>query len=171
MQIPSSIVPTQDITNTKFVAIAMVLGLRLQKPGIYVTFDKEHPREWVRCPNCGEKLHATGGQGHFLFETNLSNSVRNYLQIFDAGTADVDLNEYLETLDIPPAKLEELEKKIAEGLITYGRQFLDQYQVMVRYVKDEVNQFVVTEGEPVYSKSGQIVGKQDFTITQLPRSK
>jgi hypothetical protein len=156
MQNPSSIVPTQDITNTKFAAIAIVLGLKLQKPGIYVTLDKEHPQ-------------SSGGQAHFLFETNLQNSVRSYLEIFNAGTADAELEDYLSKLDMPPAQLAALELKIAQALIVYGRKFLDQHQIVVRYVKDEVHRFVVTGGEPVLDAKGQVAGQQNFSITQLKK--
>ena len=158
MQNPSSIVPTQDITNTKFASIAMVLGLKLQKPGIYVTLDKDHPQ-------------SSGGQAHFLFETNLNNAVHRYLQIFNAGTADADLEKYLSTLGLPAAQLAALELKIAEALIVYGRKFLDQHQVVVRYVKDEVKRFVITGGDPVTNDHGEVIGQQGFTITQIKRSK
>lgn len=149
----SSLIPTQDVVNTKFVAVAMVLGLKLQKPGIYVTLDKENPA-------------STGGVGHFLFETNLQNSVGRYLEIFEARTADADLETYLATLKLKPEQLAELEKKIAEALIVYGSKFLDQYQIVVKYVKEEVKRFVRTGGEPVYSNTGKLAGLQNFKLTQ-----
>jgi hypothetical protein len=153
-----TILPTQDVVNTKFVAVAMVLGLKLQKPGIYITIDEKNPA-------------STGGVGHFLFETNLQNSVANYLKIFEAGTADADLETYLATLNLNPAQLAALEKKIAEALIVYGRKFLDQYQIVVRYVKDEVKRFTITDGDPVLNDRGQVVGRQGFTVTQEKKNK
>lgn len=150
----SNLIPTQDITNTKFVAVALVLGLKLQKPGVFVTITKEHPP-------------SSGGQAHFLFETNIGNAVARYLEVFETGTADADLWDYLDTLKLKPGVREALEKNIAEALIAYGRKFLDQYQIVVRYVKDEVNRFVVTQGEPVYGPKGEIVGAQDFEIRQI----
>jgi hypothetical protein len=154
---PSSRVPAGAIQNSKVAATFLTLGLKLQRPGIFVTLDKSHPA-------------SSGGVANFLFESNINNSVAQYLQTYEEGTADAALDAYLSNLPLSPTQRAELNKRFAAGLIVWGRRILDNYTVVVRAVKSEVNRFVVAGGEPVYSNTGALAGIQNFTITQLKKS-
>ena len=152
MQNPSSVVPLDAIKNTKQATTFLTLGLSLARPGIFITYDEDNRR-------------SSGGVAHFLFETNVENTVAKYAKIYQEGTADVILDEFLGSLrgQVPDPVLAELETKIAEALIVYGKKLLDNYNVVVRALKDDIAKFVVTKGEPVYS-GGKIVGLQNFTV-------
>lgn len=154
-QPPSSKIPTDGITNTKLAVVLYTLGVPLE--GVYITYDADHPG-------------SSGGVAHFIFESSESNPVQKYLAVYNESTADVELDDYLETLEVAghlTAELRaELEKKFSLALIVYGRKFLDGYTNAVRDLKDKIAKYVVTGGEPAYHE-GKMIGTQNFTVMKL----
>jgi hypothetical protein len=151
MQINQTI-PVDGISNTKQAATFCTLGLTLAQPGLYVVFDKDHPR-------------SSGGTAKFIFETNLANTVQRYVQIYEEGMADIDLDNFLDGLkaDLSAEKHADLEKHISEALLVYGKKILANYSTLVAFLKSDVNKFVMTGGDPVYSQ-GRVVGLQNFQM-------
>jgi hypothetical protein len=145
-------IPVDGISNTKQAATFCTLGLALAQPGMFVVFDKDHPR-------------STGGTAKFLFESNLANTVQRYVKIYEDGLADLDLDNFLEELkvDLSPEKHADLEKHITEALLVYGRKILANYSTLVAFLRSDVNKFVLTGGDPVYSE-GKVVGLQNFQM-------
>src|SRR5215471_8054383 len=97
-----------SITNTKAATVLCTLGLPLAKPGVYITYDREHP--W-----------SSGGVAHFLFESSQNNEVRRYLGIYEMGTADLALDQFIDNAKGKNRELDEfiteIEKLITEALI------------------------------------------------------
>ncbi len=147
-----------SITNTKTAAVLYTLGFQLSEPGVFITYDKDNPK-------------SSGGQAHFLFKSSLSHAVERSVKTYNAGTADAELEEYVASLrecaDIPNSVVDDLEKKIRDGLIVFGRKILDNYQVMVRDLKTKIAKHVVTGGTPVYGKDGQLAGIEGFSIRRV----
>ncbi len=152
----SSLIPLDGITNTKQAAVLATLGLNFARPGIYKTFDEDHPPK------------ATGGTAHFLFESSASNTVQKYIRIYEEEIADVTLDDFLESLkaELPAVKHAELERHIIEALLVYGKKILKNYETLVRFIKGDVAKFVVTGGDPVYAE-GRIAGIQNFSLRGL----
>ncbi len=150
-----NLVPTDAIQNSKIATTFLTLGLQLSKPGIFVLYDKAHPK-------------STGGVAHFIFESSLSNTVQKYRKIYEAGIADVTLDDFLDRLkdDLPADKHAALETHINEALVVYGKKLLDNYNVVIKTVKHETAHFAVVGGEPVYSR-GEIAGLQNFAIKSV----
>src|ERR1700756_5030862 len=114
------------VTNTKKATVLMTLGLPLAKPGVFILYDADHPK-------------STGGVAHFLFQSNLANVVRQCLKVYDAGTADGDLENFINSNKGKSPEVDafigRLEPAIRDALIAHGRKFLDNYQVIVRSLK------------------------------------
>jgi hypothetical protein len=144
------------ITNTKLATVLATMGLPLRKHGVYITYDKENPK-------------SSGGTAHFLFEDSIQNRVGKLSEIYNEGKADEDLDNYLEVLKatMPPAAFEELESKITDALIVYGRKFLDNYQIFVKSLKSDIAKYVVTGGTPVFDSLGNYAGIKDFTLRSV----
>ena len=132
--------------------------MRLAKPGVYITYDRQHPR-------------SSGGVAHFLFESSQNNEARKYLAIYETGVADVVLDDFLDGAKGKNPEIDrfisQLEKFLLEALIVYGRRFLDNYQVITKSLRDDISKFVVTGGTPVFDKAGKICAIENFKITQL----
>src|SRR5215469_9824414 len=143
------------VTNTKKATVLITLGLPLARPGVFILYDADHPK-------------STGGVAHFLFQSNLANVVRQYLRIYDAATADGDLENFVNSYKGKSAELDEfiakLEPAIRDALIAHGRKFLDNYQVIVRSLKTEIAEYVKTGGTPIYDNQGQYAGIQEFSL-------
>ncbi len=154
----SSLVPLDDITNTKKAATLVTLGLKLAPPplGIYKTFDEKHPPK------------KTGGLAHFVFESSVNNTVQKYLRIYDEGVSDVTLDNFLESLksELPAARHAELERHIVESLLVWGRKILQNYAFLVQFINGDVSKFVVTGGDPVYAE-GRLAAIQNFSLRVL----
>jgi hypothetical protein len=147
-----------SITNTKAACVLCTLGLRLAKPGVFITYDKQHPR-------------SSGGVAHFLFETSENNEARRYLAIYEAGVAETALDDFLEGAKGQSRELDQfiaqLEKLILEALIVYGRRFLDNYQVIAKSLRDDISKYVITGGTPVFDSAGKVQAIENFKVTQL----
>jgi len=143
------------VTNTKKATVLITLGLPLAKPGVFILYDADHPK-------------SSGGIAHFLFQSNLANVVRQYLRTYDAGTADGDLENFVNSYKGKSAELDnfiaKLEPAIRDALIVHGRKFLDNYQVIVRSLKTEIAEYVKTGGTPIYDNQGQYAGIQEFSL-------
>jgi hypothetical protein len=143
------------VTNVKKATVLMTLGLALSKPGVFILYDKDHPM-------------TSGGVAHFLFQSNLGNIVRQCLQVYDAGTADGDLENFINSAKGKSAELDafiaKLEPAIRDALIVHGRKFLDNYQVIVHSLKTEIASYVKTGGTPIYDQQGHFAGIQDFSL-------
>jgi len=140
------------ITNTKLATVLATMGMPLRKPGVYITYDKENPR-------------SSGGTAHFLFEA--SPRLSKLSSVYNDGKADSELDQYLDhtlRFKLSPEDLEELESKIRDALMVYGRKFLDNYQVIVKGLKDDIAKYVVIGGTPVFGPDGRFAGMQDFTV-------
>jgi hypothetical protein len=152
MQHPSLV---DSVTNTKKATVLATLGLHLAKPGIFIIYDFEHPK-------------STGGIAHFLFESNLANIVQQCLKVYDAGTADGDLENFINSYKGKSQVLDEfiakLEPAIREALIVHGRKFLDNYQCIVKSLKTDIAAYVKTGGTPVFDQHGKFAGIQDFSL-------
>lgn len=151
-------IPVEAVTNTKAATVLCTLGLPLARPGVWIIYDKEHPK-------------SSGGTAHFLFESSFNNKVQDYLRTYNAGIADIELDRFL---DHSKGKSKEqdhfiaqLERLFAEALIVYGRRFLDNYAAIVKSLREDISKFVKTGGTPVFSSEGRLIGFQDFTITAL----
>ena len=147
-----------SITNTKAATVLCTLGLRLAKPGVYITYDKQHPV-------------SSGGTAHFLFESSQDNEARKYLGIYDANIADVALDSFLDGAKGKTRELDQfiaqVEKLFLEALIVYGRRFLDNYQVIVKSLRDDISKYVITGGTPVFDAAGKVCGIENFSVKQL----
>jgi len=143
------------VTNTKKATVLITLGLPLAKPGVFILYDVDHPK-------------SSGGIAHFLFQSNLANAVRQHLRTYDAGTADGDLENFINSYKGKSAELDDfiakLEPAITDALIAHGRKFLDNYQVIVRSLKTEIAEYVKTGGTPIYDNQGQYAGIQEFSL-------
>ena len=139
------------VTNTKMATVLATMGVALKKPGIYITYDKDNPR-------------STGGQAHFLFEDLAAVDVLS--KVYEASEADAELEGYLEDLifKLDASDHAELETKIRNAIIVYGRKFLDNYQSVVRSLKEDIAKYVVIGGTPVFDRHGHFAGVQDFTV-------
>jgi hypothetical protein len=149
-----------SITNTKAATVLCTLGLRLARPGVWITYDREHPK-------------SSGGTAHFLFESSQNNEVKRYLAIYEAGTAEMALDIFLDGLKGQSREMDgivvTLERLIAEALIVYGRRFLDNYNVVTRSLKDDIAKMVITGGTPVFGPDGKIAGIENFTVSTIPK--
>lgn len=149
------------VTNTKKATVLITLGLRLAKPGVFILYDKENPK-------------SSGGVAHFLFESNLANVVRQCLRIYDEGRADGDLENFLNAAKGKSQELDrfirELEPVIRDALIVHGRKFLDNYQVIVKSLKNDIAAYVKTGGTPIYDQQGKFAGIQDFSLKGLRKN-
>jgi hypothetical protein len=152
-----NLIPTDSITDTKMAATLATLSLQFAKPGIFTLLDKDSPA-------------STGGQAHYIFESSLSNTVRKYVKIYEDGVADVTLDEYLDTLKGKLSDKEwlELETKITEALVVYGKKILQNYSTLVHFIKSDVGKFIRTGGDPVIHK-GEVMGLQNFAIKPVPK--
>ena len=152
MQYPSLV---DAVTSSKKATVLLTLGLPLAKPGVFILYDKEHPG-------------SSGGVAHFLFESNLANIVQKCLRVYDAGTADGDLENFINSYKGKSAELDEfiakLEPGIRNALIVHGRKFLDNYQAVVKSLKEDIAAYVMTGGTPVFDQHGKFAGIQDFTL-------
>src|SRR5215475_8888786 len=146
-----------SIQNTKAACLLCTLGLRLAKPGVYITYNQQH-RVYSR------------GIAHFLFESSQNTEARRYLAIYDAGIADITLDSFLDESKGKSPEIDrfisELEKLLLEALIVYGRRFLDNYDVISKSLKRDISKFVVTGGTPVFDKAGKVCAIENFKITQ-----
>lgn len=152
---------TDTITNTKVAVVFATLGLPFGEPAIWIAYDEEHPK-------------SSGGVAHFLFQSDQANRVQRLRETFDEGTADVRLDELIEKAKQDPALVAfatELEKTVTDAIVVYGRKFLENYQRIVRFLREEANECVVIGGDPVYDESGNFVGKQGHRIVCLPDRK
>ncbi len=147
-----------SITNTKIAAALYTLGFQLAEPGVFITYDKDNPK-------------SSGGQAHFLFKSSLSHVVEKAVKTYNEGVADEELDEFLDSLrecaDIPNSVVDDLEKKIHSAIIVYERKALNNYQVMVRDLKNKIAKHVVTGGTPVYGKDGELAGIEGFSIRRV----
>jgi hypothetical protein len=147
---------TDPVTNTKKATVLITLGVPLQ--GVFIMQDREHPK-------------STGGQAHFVFESTVSNAVRRFLQVYDTGSADAELEIFIDKSKGISRELDEfiakLEPLIRDALIVNGRKFLDNYQVTVKDLKERVAIWRKTGGRPVYDKAGNVVAQEDFKLTQI----
>lgn len=146
----SSIV--NSITNTKLATVLLTLGRKLKpKDSIFIQYDRDTPP-------------STGGKAHFLFDTNIRNDIHRDAKVYEAGTADTYLEEFVASLDLPDTTKANLEQAIYNAYLVIGRRVLDNYQVVVRDLKTVIAKVVVTGGTPVHGKDGEFVGIQDFSI-------
>lgn len=147
-----------SITNTKTATVLMTLGLPLAKPGVFITYDKESPK-------------SSGGTAHFLFDTNIKNAAKRHVATYDEGKSIDELETFLDGLrqrsDVPKGLIEEIEAKLTDALIVYGRKFLDNYQVVVKSLKEDIKKWVVVGGTPIFDSNGNIAGIQDFSMKGL----
>jgi hypothetical protein len=152
MQHPSLV---DAVTNTKKAAVLVTLGLPLAKPGVFILYDKDYPK-------------SSGGVAHFLFQSNLGNIVQQCLRVYEAGTADGDLENFINSYKGKSPEIDafiaKLEPAIRDALIVHGRKFLDNYQVIVKSLKTEIAAYVKTGGTPVYDQQGRFAGIQDFAL-------
>jgi hypothetical protein len=150
------------VTNPRQATVLITLGLELQKPGVFILYNKDHPKQ------------STGGKAHFLFQTNLANAVRQYLRTYEEGHADADLETFLrEAKGKSPeidAFIARLEPVIRDALIVYGRRFIDNYQAVVKSLKSDIAAYVLTGGTPVYDNTGKYAGIQDFSLKGVRRN-
>ena len=150
------------VTNPRQATVFITLGLQLQKPGVFILYDKDHPKQ------------TTGGKAHFLFESNLANAVRQYLRTYEEGHADGDLETFLREAKGKSPELDafiaKLEPVIRDALIVYGRRFIDNYQVIVKSLKSEIATYVLTGGTPIYDNTGKYAGIQDFSLKGVRRN-
>lgn len=149
-----------SISNTRAATVLCTLGLPLAKPGVCITYDREHP--W-----------SSGGVAHFLFESSRNNEVQRYLGIYEIATADLTLDEFLDKAKGKNHELDEfisqLEKLIADALIVYGRRFLDNYNTIKRSLRDDISKYVVTGGTPVFDEKGNVAAIENFNVTELKK--
>lgn len=149
------------VTNVKKATVLLTLGLPLAKPGVFILYDAEHPKE------------STGGLAHFLFQSNVANIVRQYLRTYDDGQADGHLEVFLDAHKGKSRELDdfihELEPIIRDALLVHGRKFLDNYTVVVGSLKTEIAAYVKTGGTPVYDQHGRYAGIQDFKLKGIRR--
>jgi hypothetical protein len=144
------------VTNTKKATVLLTLGLPLAKPGVFILYDQEHPKE------------STGGLAHFLFESNLANVVQQCLKVYEIGTADGDLENFIDSYKGKSPELDQfigqLEPAIRNALIVHGRKFLDNYQAIIKSLKTDIAAYVKTGGTPVFDQQGKFAGIQDFKV-------
>jgi hypothetical protein len=148
-----------SVTNTKKATVLATLGFKFREGGaIFIQYDDERPK-------------STGGTAHFLFESSIGNDVQKALRVYDVGTADADLETFIESWQgrstEVDAFIKELVPAIRDALIVNGRKFLDNYTVMVKGLKEDIKKYVKTGGTPVFDKQGNVVAYEDFTIKGL----
>ena len=145
-----------SVTNTKKATVLATLGFKFREDGaIFITYDENNPV-------------SSGGTAHFLFESSIANDVQKALRTYDAGTADADLETFIEGWqgESPEvdAFIKELVPAIRDALIVNGRKFLDNYNVIVKGLKNDIKKYVKVGGTPVFDKQGNVVAYEDVTV-------
>jgi len=114
-------VPNGSIKDTKRAVVFATLGLPLDPVnGILVL-----------CSTSGNRMD---GEAHYNFNVPLENWDR-VNEVYSAAKADVELDKALERLKSDPVHASignELERRISDALIVYGRAFLENYSRMVQ---------------------------------------
>lgn len=150
------------ITDTKKATSLATMGLQLCEGGIYVSYDKNHPK-------------SSGGQANFLFQSDTDNVVRKYSYIYDGGTADSELDDMLDSLKShtnPEVRkaITELEEMFVAAAVVLIRRGLENYTRLVAFLKEQAPEFVVTGRE----ESNDADGRRRlaaFRIKYLPRNR
>lgn len=116
-------VPKGSMKDTKRAVVFATLGLPLDPQiGILVMHESGQDR--------------LDGEAYFSFNVDLANLDR-VQSIYEAATADVELDKMLDRLKTDPAYFAigtQLERMISDALIVYGRRFLENYQRMTRFL-------------------------------------
>ena len=147
------------VTNVKQATVLITLGLPLA--GVFILYDVEHPKK------------TTGGTGYFIIQSNMVNAVRQHLRTYDAGKADGDLENLINSAKGKSPELDafiaRLEPAIRDALIVHGSKFLHNYQQICKSLKTDVAAYVKTGGTPIYDQQGQYAGIQDFELKGVRR--
>lgn len=132
-------VPKGSIKDTKRAVVFATLGLPLDPDnGILVL-----------CSASGDRMD---GEAYYSFNVPLENWDR-VNEIYGTGTADVALDEALERLKADPALVAivtDLERRISDALIVYGRAFLENYHRMVQCLMSKGKDIRIEEKESGY---------------------
>lgn len=157
LEYPKQIV--DSVTNTKKATVLLTLGYQPREGGaVFIIYDKEAPK-------------STGGQAHFLFQSSIANDVQRALEVYDAGAADAELDHFLDAAELRSPELSEFVKElrpvIRHALIANGRKFLDNYQCVLRDLRNDIAKYVKIGGTPVFDKKGRYIGQQNFSIQRV----
>ncbi len=141
--------------DTKQATVFSTLGLEWRFPAIYVIYDEEHPK-------------SSGGVAHFNFASNEDNSFGDLLGIYEKGSADIELDAWLDSHE-DREMIAELEPLLQKALVVWGRRFLENYRTIIRFLKTESPEIAHTKGDPVYDDKGNVVARSGMQIRRLAR--
>jgi len=140
-------VPKGSIKDTKRAVVFATLGLPLNPAtGILV----------IRFPG-QNKLDS---EAYFSFDVPLDNWDR-VNEVYSTGTADLELDAALEQIKANPVFASigtELERRISDALIVYGRRFLENYSRMVQCLMSGARDITIKE------KTNDEKGAYEFTF-------
>lgn len=155
------------VTDTKKAVVLATLGLKFvpteQGGGIYVSFDEKHPK-------------SSGGVANFVFLNDTNDVVGRYARTYDEGTADRDLDKLLEAFkgsESPAvrAAVEALEAAFTKAAVVLGRRFLENYQRMVWFLREQAPEIVIIGGEAVQDPATGRSSFQGFRFKYVPERK
>lgn len=155
------------ITDTKTAVVLATLGLKLVPRelggGIYVQYDEAHPK-------------STGGLANFIFLSDTDNVVARYERTYQEGTADVELDAMLDVMKAHPspevrAAVTELEGAFVKAAVVLGRRFLENYQRMVHFLKEEAPELLIIGGRIQEDPQSGRSTLQGFRFKYIPRDK
>ena len=152
----------RPVTDAKAASCLLCMGFELEEKGIWIQYDKENPKQ------------STGGKPCFRFKHDQLHQIDWLLSQYDTDDAEETLerlfDEFISSKDNEVRlAAQKLKKAYFDSLICSLHHAIDHYLNVMRYLKTEAQQVVITGGEPAHDDDGRVIGTQGFKVKTISR--